>query len=52
MSDPLTDRYISSLDIRPSSDAWMRAEEIWSRVIELEEAFWPSEEEIETLKIL
>ena len=29
------------LDIKPGSDAWIRAEEIWGRVVELEEAFWP-----------
>lgn len=30
-----------SLNIKPGSEAWLRAEEIWGRVVELEEAFWP-----------
>ncbi|KAH9940306.1 heme oxygenase-like protein [Amylocystis lapponica] len=32
---------VNSLDIRPGSDAYVRAEQIWLRVVELEEAFWP-----------
>ena len=33
-----------SLGIQPGSSDWLRAEEIWERVIELEEAFWPGGE--------
>ena len=29
------------LGIEEGSEAWVRAEQIWSRVVELEEAFWP-----------
>ena len=32
------------LDIEEGSEAWVRAEQIWSRVVELEEAFWPDVE--------
>ncbi|OBZ67499.1 Bifunctional TENA2 protein [Grifola frondosa] len=32
---------VNSLKIEPGSEAYVRAEEIWARVIELEEAFWP-----------
>jgi len=41
---------VDSLDITPESESWLRAEEIWGRVIELEEAFWPGEEELAFLK--
>ncbi|CAL1699338.1 unnamed protein product [Somion occarium] len=44
---------VNSLDVKPGSDAWVRAEDIWGRVIELEEAFWPpGENEIDFLKPL
>ncbi|KAH8103102.1 heme oxygenase-like protein [Cristinia sonorae] len=33
---------VNNLDIQPGTEAWSRAEEIWSRVVELEEAFWPN----------
>ncbi|KAH9931194.1 heme oxygenase-like protein [Amylocystis lapponica] len=32
---------VDSLDIRPGTEAYTRAEQIWLRVVELEEAFWP-----------
>ncbi|EPS95654.1 hypothetical protein FOMPIDRAFT_130957 [Fomitopsis schrenkii] len=32
---------VNSLGIEPGSPAWIRAESIWARVVELEEAFWP-----------
>ncbi|KAH9919846.1 heme oxygenase-like protein [Fomitopsis serialis] len=32
---------VNSLGIEPGSPAWIRAEAIWARVVELEEAFWP-----------
>ncbi|KAI0325927.1 heme oxygenase-like protein [Cubamyces sp. BRFM 1775] len=32
---------VNRLDIAPGSPAYLRAEEIWARVLELEEAFWP-----------
>ncbi|KAI0763028.1 heme oxygenase-like protein [Trametes elegans] len=38
--DTLAD-LVNELDITPGSDAFIRAEEIWARVVELEEAFWP-----------
>lgn len=36
---------VDSLGINPGTAAWRRAEEIWVRVIELEEGFWPNEGE-------
>ncbi|OCH89653.1 heme oxygenase-like protein [Obba rivulosa] len=38
--DDLAD-LVDSLNIKPGSDGYYRAEEIWARVVELEEAFWP-----------
>ncbi|CCL99574.1 uncharacterized protein FIBRA_01592 [Fibroporia radiculosa] len=38
--DDLAD-IVNSLEIQPGSSAWLRAEQIWARVVELEEAFWP-----------
>ncbi|KZT03748.1 heme oxygenase-like protein [Laetiporus sulphureus 93-53] len=38
--DDLAD-LVNSLDISPDSTVWRRAESIWARVIEIEEAFWP-----------
>lgn len=38
--DDLAD-LVNALDIKPGSESWARAGEIWSRVVELEEAFWP-----------
>ncbi|PCH35359.1 heme oxygenase-like protein [Wolfiporia cocos MD-104 SS10] len=38
--DDLAD-LVNSLEIQPGTLAWVRAEAIWARVIELEEAFWP-----------
>ncbi|KAJ2990339.1 hypothetical protein NUW54_g8498 [Trametes sanguinea] len=32
---------VNRLSISPGSPAYVRAEEIWARVVELEEAFWP-----------
>lgn len=32
---------VNSLGITPGSSSWGRAESIWARVVELEEAFWP-----------
>lgn len=32
---------VDELDILPGSESWKRAEGIWERVVELEEAFWP-----------
>jgi hypothetical protein len=31
------------LDIKPWSEAWFKAEDIWTRVLELEVAFWPED---------
>ncbi|KAI0918822.1 hypothetical protein AcW1_009466 [Taiwanofungus camphoratus] len=38
--DDLAD-IVNSLGISAGSPAWVRAEAIWARVVELEEAFWP-----------
>ena len=38
--DDLAD-LVNSLGITPGSPSWKRAEDIWARVVELEEAFWP-----------
>ncbi|KAJ3478186.1 hypothetical protein NLI96_g9935 [Meripilus lineatus] len=40
---------VDALEISPLSDAGKRAEEIWARVLELEEAFWPLGEDELTL---
>jgi len=42
---------VNSMDIQPDSAAWSRAEEIWGRVVELEEGFWPNEEELADLQL-
>ncbi|GJE94559.1 heme oxygenase-like protein [Phanerochaete sordida] len=44
---------VDALDIKPGSEAWLRAEEIWGRVVELEECFWPqcTEEELTALSV-
>lgn len=36
---------VDELGIQPGSDGWKRGEDIWTRIIELEEAFWPNEGE-------
>ncbi|KAF8962610.1 heme oxygenase-like protein [Flammula alnicola] len=42
---------VDSLDIQKGTEAWSRAEAIWSRVVELEVGFWPKEgEEIQMKK--
>ncbi|THH30646.1 hypothetical protein EUX98_g3522 [Antrodiella citrinella] len=50
------DHVVNYLEIKPGTDAWTRAEEIWSRVVELEEAFWPDveheEEELALLRVV
>ncbi|TCD71938.1 hypothetical protein EIP91_000070 [Steccherinum ochraceum] len=44
---------VNALDIKPNTKAWTRAEEIWARVVELEEQFWPDvEREAEELASL
>ncbi|KAI0072927.1 heme oxygenase-like protein [Panus rudis PR-1116 ss-1] len=44
---------VNQLDIKPGSETCTRAEEIWGRVIELEEAFWPSgEDEVAFLRLV
>ncbi|KAI8976586.1 heme oxygenase-like protein [Trametes punicea] len=43
---------VNRLPIAPGSAAYVRAEEIWARVVELEEAFWPvGGEQLTTLSI-
>ncbi|KAJ3817920.1 heme oxygenase-like protein [Lentinula raphanica] len=37
---------VDSLRIKPGSKEWGRAEEIWTRVVELQVGFWPSDVEI------
>lgn len=45
---------LDRLGIEKGSEAWVRAEQIWQRVVELEEAFWPDvmneEEELAGLR--
>ncbi|KAF8893173.1 hypothetical protein CPB84DRAFT_1783349 [Gymnopilus junonius] len=42
---------VDSLGISPGTDAWLRAEDIWLRVVELEVGFWPDEgEEVQMRK--
>ncbi|KAF8156002.1 heme oxygenase-like protein [Crassisporium funariophilum] len=36
---------VDSLGISPGTREWARAEEIWTRVVELEVGFWPNDEE-------
>ena len=40
-NEVLLTRVTPSLEIAPKTPAFTRAEEIWARVVELEEAFWP-----------
>ncbi|KZV68125.1 heme oxygenase-like protein [Peniophora sp. CONT] len=42
---------VDAYDVRPGSERWKRAELIWERVVELEEAFWPLEGEETVLAI-
>ncbi|KAH9919856.1 uncharacterized protein B0H18DRAFT_1026483 [Fomitopsis serialis] len=42
---------VNSLGIEPGTPAWIRAEAIWARVVELEEAFWPAGGEELTLRL-
>ncbi|RDX45188.1 heme oxygenase-like protein [Lentinus brumalis] len=44
---------VNHLQISPGTPAWARAEEIWARVIELEESFWPlGGEELAALRVV
>lgn len=43
---------VDSLAIEPGSEAWLRAEMIWDRVVELEACFWPVEGEESTARRL
>jgi len=47
---------VNRLEIEPGTEAWTRAEEIWARVVELEEAFWPDveneEQELASLRVV
>ena len=40
----------SRLDVKPGTQAWARAEQVWARVLELEASFWPVESDIALLK--
>jgi thiaminase len=42
---------VDNLEIPPGSKAWKRAENIWARIVELEESFWPEEREEITMKL-
>ncbi|KAI9065315.1 heme oxygenase-like protein [Trametes sanguinea] len=43
---------VNRLSILPGSPAYVRAEEVWARVVELEEAFWPvGGEEVAVLSV-
>ena len=45
--------HLPRFDVKPGTEAWTRAEEIWARAVELEEAFWPNvENEAEELASL
>ena len=39
------------LGIQPGTEAGDRAEEIWARIVELEAAFWPLEEDVALLSV-
>jgi len=36
---------VNTYGVRPGSQQWAKAEVIWARILELEEAFWPEEGE-------
>lgn len=42
---------VSGFDIPPDSVRWKKAREIWMRIIELEEAFWPNAGEEKSMRI-
>lgn len=42
---------VDSLDLRPGTFGWNNAEEVWGRVVELEQGFWPDEEEQKTVSV-
>ena len=42
---------VDAFDVQPGSERWKRAELIWERVVELEEAFWPLEGEEAVLAV-
>ena len=42
---------VDAFDVQPGSERWRRAELIWERVVELEEAFWPVQGEETTLAV-
>ncbi|KAF7794918.1 hypothetical protein EIP86_006061 [Pleurotus ostreatoroseus] len=42
---------VNQQNLQPGSSEWARAEEIWARVVELEEAFWPLEKDLALLKV-
>jgi thiaminase len=48
--DDLTN-LVDGLEIIPGSERWKRAEDIWVRVVELEETFWPEEGEEITMRL-
>ncbi|KAJ3843302.1 heme oxygenase-like protein [Lentinula raphanica] len=37
---------VDSFGINPGSKEWIRAQEIWDRVVELEAEFWPTDEDL------
>ena len=41
---------VNGFNIPPDSVGWKRAKEIWLRIIELEEAFWPTDGEEKSMK--
>ncbi|PFH50615.1 hypothetical protein AMATHDRAFT_144738 [Amanita thiersii Skay4041] len=42
---------VNDLGIKPGTEAWIRAEGIWSRIVELEADFWPNTGEEVTQRI-
>ncbi|TFY54251.1 hypothetical protein EVG20_g9785 [Dentipellis fragilis] len=41
---------VNRFGVQKGSESWVRAEQIWARVVELEEAFWPTGGEELTMK--
>ncbi|TFK49117.1 heme oxygenase-like protein [Heliocybe sulcata] len=42
---------VNDLGITAGTEAWRKSEEVWARVVELEEAFWPVSGEEKTMKL-
>jgi thiaminase len=42
---------VNDLGIKPGTQTWINAEQIWNRVVELEAEFWPNAGEERRLRI-